>query len=395
MKTTKHPRRKQTEKHSLPLIAVFLVFCALCAGILRGLPPAEEAKQLYSEATRILRSASGAATDPKVYAKAVLKLERAQKLIEEAAKTDPKGVERLQEEINAALFWARKFSTLPMIREIEKSHSKTDPDNTEPREEPDTEPDKEPPAPDSEKAEELFRRAEAFERSHENDQYAVAMRWFQVADQTAGTDWSLRAMSRAREAQARYKAEQEAKEKDAPPQSEDEVLIAEGNKLFGRKKYNEALAKFRGAQKIKNTTLVQQRIGHTYLEMGYDLRDQYAKQYLPLLKRFNKARRRGDQRRLAYLRRQAQAMVIRLRPLEQKIISHYKNAEEAFRRGLALADGRDLDCEAHLAILQFQRKQRKTARRQLKGVLKKYTPGNDEERTVYEYCKSLLKFLRG
>jgi tetratricopeptide (TPR) repeat protein len=214
-----------------------------------------------------------------------------------------------------------------------------------------------------------------------------------VADRTAGTEWSLRALSRAQEAQARYKASQDDKDQ-TEPRTEDEKLIREGNKLFRMEKYTQALEKYRAAQKINNSLAVQQRIGHAFLEMGYEARDEYARQYLPLVRQYNQAARRGDRRVLAYLRRKAAAMVKRLRPLEQKAIQHYKSAEKAFRQGLKIAEGRDLDCEAHLAILEFQRKKRKNARRQLGTVLRKYKPGNDEERTVFEYCKSLLKYIR-
>jgi len=388
-------RRQETGVRNISrTIAAGLAVLFVVSAIAWGIPPEEEAKQLYNEATKILRNASGAATDPKVYAEAVFKLQKAQKLIEEAAKTNPKGVEKLQETINAALFWARKFATLPMIREIEKRETgKEITEDSPPREKPDEEPKKEENQ-DSAKAEELFRKAEAFERSNEGDDYAVALRWFQVADQTAGTEWSLRALSRAREAQARHKAKQEAEKAEKELQSEDAKLIAEGNRLFQQKQYEQALQKFKAALAVKETLLVHRRIGHTYVEMGYKLRDEYARQYIPLAKQFNDAARRRDQRRLAQIRRQMQILVARLRPLENKALEHYANGEKEFQKGLALAEGRsDLDCEAHLAILQFQRKQRVSARKQLTVVLKKYKPVNDEERTVYEFCKTLLKFM--
>ena len=376
--------------HPEAVTGIIIFIFGLYAGSVLAESPAEEAERLYIEASRILRSASGAATDPKVYAQAVFKLERAQRLADKAAKNGSKRAEKLQEEINAALFWARKFSTLPMIREIEKGDPGKNPGGSKGP----------PPTSDGKKngqrsptAEDLFRKAEAYERSHKNDDHAVALRWFQVADRTAGTEWSLRALSRAQEAQARYKASQEEKD-ETEPLTEDARLIHEGNKFLRMEKYPQALDKFKAAQKIRNSLRVQQRIGHTFLEMGYEVRDEYARQYLPLVKQYNAAARRGDRRTLVYLRRKAAALVKRLRPLEQKAIQHYKSAENAFRNGLKMAEGRDLDCEAHLAILEFQRKKRKNARRQLGTVLRKYKPGNDEERTVFEYCKSLLKYIK-
>jgi tetratricopeptide (TPR) repeat protein len=376
----------------MAVLTGLLILLAVFTGSLLAQSKVDEARKLYQEASTILRNASGAATDPKVYAQAVFKLRRAQKLVEEAAKSDPKGVESLQVEINAALFWAMKFTTLPMVREIEKG----DPGRKEGGSEAPVikqPPKQEPKKLSQEDAEKLFHKAEAYEKSHQGDDYAIALRWFQVADETTGTDWSLRAMSRARDAQERHKAKQEKEKAAGKPQTKDGKLIYEGDVLFRQKQYEQALVKYKAALIIKDSTLLQRRIGHSYMEMGYEARDKYAKQYLPLVKQWNDAVRRRDKRRMDWIRRQTAALVVRLKPLENKAKHNYTLAEAAFMRGLNIAKGKDLDCEAQLAIIKFQRKERTTAHQDLTRVLRKYKPQNDEERTVYEYCRSLLQYI--
>lgn len=126
--------------------------------------------------------------------------------------------------------------------------------------------------------------------------------------------------------------------------------------------------------------------------MGYKLRDEYAEQYLPLKQRYAEALARGDKTAADALRTEAQALVTRLRPLEDKALQNYDNAQAAFQRGLDLAKGRDLECEAHLGIICFARGRSSQPRAVmlLTEVLGKYTPANDEERTVYEFSRTLL-----
>jgi len=337
----------------------------------------DDARKLHDEAQAALRTMSGLATDPKAYADVVRKLEKAQALLEEAAKTDPKGAEGLEQSVSAALFWARRFANVNVIKELHKTDSGTAPAKT----------------PDAGGAEAAFRKAEEFEKAHQGDDYAIALRWFQYSDQHSGTDWSLRALSRAYEAQARYRAAEAAKK--GVPTTEDGKLIAEGNVLFMKKDYEGALAKYEAAKKTADSVLVEQRLGHAWLQSGYKLRDEYAMQYLPLLKRYNDAVSRGDKAGAAGSRNEAQALVSRLRPLEDQAVKDYDSAQAAFERGLELAKGKDLDCDAHIGIIHFARgrSSQGKARVALTDMIAKYTPANDEERTVYEFSRSLLTKL--
>jgi len=356
-----------------------LLLLLVAAGVWAS--PIDDARKLSAEAQEALRKMSGVAADPKAYAEVVRKLEQAQALLEEAAKTDPKGTDSLAQSVSAALFWARRFANVNVIKELHKTDAK------EPAGK----------APDSGGAEAEFRKAEDFEKAHVGDDYAIALRWFQYSGQYSGTDWSLRAHARAYEAQARHRAAEAAKAPKTEPQSEDAKLIAAGNALFVNRNFEGALEKFEEARKSADTVVVERRIGHAWLEMGYKLRDEYAVQYLPLLDRYKQALSRGDKAAAAGLRAEAQALVDRLRPLEDKALKDYDSAQAAFQHGLDLAKGKDLDCEAHIGIIHFARGKNShlRARILLGEVLAGYTPANDEERTVYEFSRALLGKLGG
>jgi len=336
----------------------------------------DDARQLNSEALEALRKMSGVATDPKAYAEVVRKLEKAQNLLEAAVKADARGAESLAQSVSAALFWARRFANMNVIRELNKMEGKEAGGK----------------APDAAAAESEFKKAGEFERAHQGDDYAIALRWFQYSDQFSGTDYSLRAHARAYEAQARFRAAEAAKTQKTEAQGEDAKLLAAGDTLLLNKDFEGALAKFEQARKTADTAAIERRIGHSWLEMGYKLRDEYAAQYLPLLKRYNEALSRGDKAGAAGLRIQAQALVDSLRPLEEKAVKDYDNAQAAFQRGLDLAKGKELDCEAHIGIIYFARGKNShpRARTLLSEVIARYTPANDEERAVYEFSRTLL-----
>lgn len=366
-------------------IAVLIMLCCVLTTMAQAADFAE-VKTLKAEADETLRKASGMSAEPKLYAEAVRKLEKAMDLLDELAKADPKTAEPMQEEITSALFWARRFANVNVAEELNKPGSAKPPQPPKA-----AEPPPPPAANQADEAEKAFRKAEAFETERKGDDYAIALRWFQVADQFAGTDWSPRALQRAQDAQARFRASQ----KPADTLSPADKLVAEGDALMLQKKPAEALQKFLEAKKIADTTLAERRIGGAHLAIGYQGRDEYASQYLPLQKRFQDAQRRGARAEAEALRRQAASLVAQLRPLEDRILKSYQEAQNAYQKGLDLAKGKDLDCEAHLAILHFERKNRMAARPMLKAVLDKYAPANDEERTLIEYCKGLVRLMGG
>jgi tetratricopeptide (TPR) repeat protein len=336
----------------------------------------DDARTLENEATQILRASSGAVADPKVYAEAVRKLEKAQALLEDAAKANPPGIDSIQQEVSSALFWARKFSNVQVIDELQGKPAKP---------------------VDTGAADAAFKRAEQFETEHAGNDYAIALRWFQFSSEFSGTDLALRGLARAREAQSHYNAGEDAKKKAAQPQTADGKLIDEGNALFQQKKFDEAVAKFSEAKKLADTTVVERRLGHTYVEQGHALRDQYAAQYLPVLKEYNDAKQRGDQRAMVAVTQKARDVVTKLKPVEDNAFKAYANAEQAFQKGLELAKGKDLESEAYIAFVNFDRGKdhHQRAKLQLAELFGKYQPVNDEERTTFEFAKNLYRQLGG
>ena len=333
----------------------------------------DDAKQLEADANKILRASSGQVADPKVYAEAVEKLEKAQALLEKAADAHTPGIDALQQEVSASLFWARRFANTKVIDELQK--------NVKP--------------PDPAAATAAFAQAEQFEAGHAGDDYAIALRWFQFSAEFAGSDFAIRGLARAREAQARVKAAEDAKKHASLPA--DQKLIDDGNALFQQKNFDAALAKYLEAKKIADTTLAERRIGHTYVEKGHALRDQYAAEYTPVFKEYEAAKKRGDQAAIATLTQRATALVAKLKPIEEGAFKAYNDAEQAFQKGLALANGKDLECDAYLAFLNYDRgkAQHAKARQQLMDLFGKYRASDDEERTTFEFAKNLFVQMGG
>lgn len=342
--------------------------------------PVEDARQLHKEAQDILRASSGTVADPKVYAEAVKKLQKAQALLEDASKAGA-GNDSLEQEVSASLFWARRFCNVNVLNELNKTSPSKDA----------------PKAVDPGGAEAAYRKAEEYERTHNDDDYAIALRWFQFSTEYSGTDWSLRALALARAAQAR---QAQATKKNAPAGSTEPAeyrkLMSEGEILFQLKKYDEALAKFMDAKKSDDTVPVNRSVGNTYVELGHGMRDQYGSEYIPLLKQYQAAVQRKDIPTATRLSAQAKELVARLKPLEQKALKSYDLAQAQFQHGLELAKGKDLECEAQIAILYFDRGRDShvQAKLHLAEMLAKYSPANDEERTVYEYSKALYREMK-
>ncbi|MCK6474856.1 MAG: hypothetical protein L6R28_24315 [Planctomycetes bacterium] len=412
--------------------AVFLFLLTVCLLVLYAggagrahASALEDAQALQKEANQLLRQASQGETDAKVYAQAVFKLQKAEQLLEQAG--GGAAVEQMQSEIAAAIFWARRFANINVIHELEKGDTgggttpSTKPDSGKPADQPKepapepakpAEPAKPPetPAPppppppppppepakpadtkpvDEKSAEAAYKSAEAFEGAHKDDDHLVAMRWFQVAEGFPGSEWSLRALAKAREAQARVKAKLDA-EKMAT-MSPDEKLIAEGDVLLNQKKYLEALRKYQDSQNLKNTTLAARRIGDTYLQVGFNLRDDFTPKYLELMRRFNEARSRGQAAVANGYAQQARNLNA---TLGKDVLHNYNQAMKSYEKGLSIAVGSDLICELQIGILNYWMKRPGPAKSTITRALEKYQPKNDEERTVMESARTLLPRIR-
>ena len=114
-------------------------------------------------------------------------------------------------------------------------------------------------------------------------------------------------------------------------------------------------------------------------------------------KQFKDAVAKGDLKKENDLSKQKKDLIQRLKPLAEKAHKFYASAETAFKKGLELAKAKDLDCETQIAFICFYngKNAQLQARTLLSNMLNKYTPANDEERTIYEGGKSLFKCLGG
>lgn len=396
---------------SLPQLSIVLL-ALFAGGAGRAHASAvEDAQALQKEANQLLRQASQGETDAKVYAQAVFKLQKAEQLLEKAG--GGAAVEQMQSEIAAAIFWARRFANINVIHELEKGDTgggttpatppasgKPDdqPKEPEPAKPPETPAPPPPPEPakpadtkpvDEKSAEAAYKSAEAFEGAHKDDDHLVAMRWFQVAEGFPGSEWSLRALAKAREAQARVKTKLDA-EKMAS-MSPDEKLIAEGDVFLNQKKYLEALRKYQDSQNLKNTTLAARRIGDTYLQVGFNLRDDFTPKYLELMRRFNEARSRGQSAVANGYAQQARNLNA---TLGKDVLHNYNQAMKSYEKGLSIAAGSDVICELQIGILNYWMKRPGPAKSTITRALEKYQPQNDEERTVMESARTLLPRIR-
>ena len=195
-------------------LSLVLVACLLLVGPRSGWAAGlDEAKALKDEAFGILKKGSGLTIKPEEYARCVVKLEKAMDIVEKANAFDTP----LAQEVSSALYWARKFATVQTIAHINKEKKRSV--KSKPKDQgglPGL-------GEKASEAKKLFATGKMYAQSHTGDDYAVGLRWFQIADQTAGTDYSVRALGLARAAQKRHVAQQsqgakteEASLKDTP-----------------------------------------------------------------------------------------------------------------------------------------------------------------------------------
>jgi len=91
-----------------------------------------DARALKDEAMAVLREASARAVEPAVYAGAIIKLQKAEELLEIAARSVPEDALPLQREVLAARFWAQRFSTLKVADALNKQRGVPTTERNEP-----------------------------------------------------------------------------------------------------------------------------------------------------------------------------------------------------------------------------------------------------------------------
>jgi tetratricopeptide (TPR) repeat protein len=403
----------------------------LCAGLLLAQVAAfaseiEDATRLKDEALEVLQRGSALSTDAKLYAQAVLKLEQAQKLLEQA-KAEESG---LAQEVSAALFWARKFSTVGVVSEVTRQR---DNPGSGPAPGPASGPAPGPapgpppaavskdtaagaagmgPGPESDprviEARKAFGIAEQFAKDHAGNDYIVALRWFQVADQTIGTDYSVKALALARAAQERNAAKQAAARKPTGlPDSLEYRLIKQADEQVSAGNYERSFPLYEASLVTQETLLAHRKLGHALFDRAQQLKDEL----MPLFDPANAAYRKAYQEARKTVRApngatrivvdweypplvEAKKACADLGARARQALAYYDRAFVQFGRVLEMAPQRhDLDAAAHQALCYSVRGDytyRAKARQLLGSFLADYLPENDSERTLCEYCKTEL-----
>jgi hypothetical protein len=398
-------------------IAALLVIGLLGAASLLGEDAPQNAATLKAEAMAILQQASSSSTDPKAYAAAMVKLEQAQKLLQQAQTEDTP----LGQEVTAALFWARKFSNVQSISEADRlrgtgdSVAKTNPPT------PATKPagtelaangTEENPAVAAQLAlaKRKYEEAERFAKDQAANDFIVALKWFQVADEVNGTDYAVKALSHARSAQERYaakmaaaKAVTETKKALGGPEYD---LIHEGDLFLAENRTEEATSRYEASYKLKDNAVAHGKLGHMLFDRAQAMKDSLMPQFEAQQREYRDAVQaatrvvntlRGGSRkevdwnnpRILAAKKAGEQLAAKAR----EAVGYYDRAAMEFSKSLSL-EKVNLDAAAHQALCYSVRGDvncRAKARNMLTSIMKDYQPTNDVERTLYEFCKTELK----
>ncbi|HYG76761.1 MAG TPA: hypothetical protein VEK08_17290 [Planctomycetota bacterium] len=365
--------------------------------------------KLKDEALEILKANSNGNATNAQYATCIFKLEQAQGLLEKAGDSSS----ALAQEVSSSLFWARRFSNVQVINELEKMRkgapiAAMPPKKAEPAKpvtKPKDDDDAEPPAILAE-AKKAFESAQSFAQGRANDDYAVALRWFQVANEHPGTDYALKAMELARAAQARFAAKTAKVPTQELPDTPEMKLVKEADALVAQGKFEESTAVYLSSIKLKESQIAWRKLGHAYFSRAQQLKDALLPQFEANEKAWREARRNAIKtvRTLSGQRRkfdpnypplvEANKKQIELVKEANVAIAYYDKAHDAFKAVLRLAPTKkDLDAAAHQALcltVKGDSNARSRGRQMIVSLLADYQPANDIERSIYEFCKTEL-----
>lgn len=398
-------------KHGMGWVAVLvLTSCNIFAD------PAEDAQKLKDEAVQILKANANREATPAQYATCIYKLEQAQQILEKAKQDDTP----LAQEVSSTLFWSRRFSDVHVIKELEKLKggaplAPMPPKKTEPAKPvtpPKTDPDEPVEAPDTlAEAKKAFQAAEKFAREKASDDYAVALRWFQVANEHSGTDYALKALDFAREAQARFAAKTATAVKDELPDTPENKLLIEADGLAAAGKYEQSFAVYQASLKAKDQLVGHRKLGHAYFKRAQQIKDEFMPEFEAAQRDYRAAWKEAwtVRRTMSGSRRVFNANHPPLvqagnkqKELVKKAyvsIDHYRKAESEFKTVLKMApNGKDFDAAGHAALclsVQADPMVRSRAKVQLNEFLSSYKPVTDLERSLYEFCKTELQRIVG
>lgn len=388
---------------------IVLAAAVLAAGLVFA-DAQSDAQKLKDEALEVLKANAARQASVEQYAGCIFKLEQAQGLLEKAGDNNS----ALAQEVSSSLFWARRFSNIQVLNALDKLHGgKAAPPPPPKKVEPAKSADNpEEPPPLLAEAKKAFTSAQAYADAHKSDEYAVALRWFQMAAENPGTDYALKALELARAAQTRFAAKSKTGVSEAVlPDTAEMKLVTEGDALAETGKYEESVALYQASLKVKESLVAHRRLGHAYYMRAQQLKDE-------LLPKFEVAE---AERRAAYKEAfvtvrmmggrtrqklnpnypplvEAQRKEAELGKQAQVSISYYDKAQDEFKSVLRLAPGqKDLDAAGHQALcltVKGDVNARSRGKTMLIALLSDYTPANDLERSLYEFCKTELERLK-
>ena len=385
-----------------------ILCCMLCILSFNGFADSDAAT-LKEEALQILKENSKKSVAPEEYASCLLKLEKAMSILDKAGDTDSP----LAQEVSSSLFWARKFSNSQVIKALEKlkasdgtplASSKVQTPLSKSVTKPNDPASIEPPELIAARAaQKAFDAAETFVNSHKDDDYAVSLRWFQMANQYPGTDSGLKALERARQAQLRFAAKNGAAAKEEMPDTPEMELVKSGDELAAAQKFEASFDLYKKSLKMKESIIAHRRFANASFKRAQQINDEvkpkfeahyakYAQAYQGAWRTTSFGRRfepddaglKAWQRQLADLKKESD--------VAQR---YYQQAEQENKAILRMSpEQKDFEAAGYLGLCQSVRPFFKgTGRQTLMEFVKSYTPENDAERSLYEFCKTEIERL--
>ncbi|MFH0938337.1 MAG: hypothetical protein V1899_03525 [Planctomycetota bacterium] len=398
----------------LTIRMLICVVTLVWTGILRA-DPSGEAQTLLNESLAILKANSQREAPPEQTAQVILKLEKAQQILDSAKIEQGE----LPELVNNTLFWTRRFSNIHVINALDKlraSSGQVPPPplikKIEPPKPPEHSPEEIKDAPPLEiagmsDAKKAFDETEQFVKNR--DDYTVSLAWFRMANEHSGNDYALKALGLARDAQTRFAATKIAaadmskKETISTPEMK---LLQDGDALARAGKYEESFALYRSSLSLKETIPGHRKMAEAYYRRGQQMKDALLPKYAPaaadLMKEYNNAfeirktmlgkRKIFRPNYLPYV--EAKRKYNDLYNQGLKAIVLYDQAALEYKAVLKMSPGnKDLDAAGHVGICMAVRGDpltRINARQYLVKFLADYTPTTDLERSLYEFCKTEL-----
>ena len=374
--------------------------------------PQADSQKLKDEAMVTLRANANGKVTPEEYAECIVKLEKAQAILEGAKDTDSV----LAQEVNAALFWARRFSNLEIAKAVEKLHGgagfahQPAPKAADPAQKA---ADSIPEAKQLAEAKAAYDAAEKFAQARKGDDYVIALRWFEMANTYSGSEYALKALQLGREAQERIskpaeKTAEAARPADPRAENSPEMeLVRKADELAGKGQLEQAIASYKASIKIKDTATAEGSLAHVYFRHAEQMSDELGPQFKILEPVYQQAYKNAWQRRSVG----GQTMTFfnendpgwtdaqrRYQDLQRKLdeaTRTYINAGSCFEAVLKLSpDKRDFDAAGYRGICLARRADsRFRASDTLRKFLKDYQAADDSQRFLYEFCKSELARL--